>query len=69
MIEARDSTSIYAVPLNYHAQGLDAEVLDHFGIMPTPPRRIYRAGSVIGEIGLSTRTARSPSPSSASTWC
>ena len=32
VIEARDSASIYTVPLDYHAQGLDAEVLAHFGI-------------------------------------
>lgn len=32
VIEARDSASIYDVPLAYHANGLDREVLDHFGI-------------------------------------
>jgi CTP synthase len=34
-----DSANIYAVPLDYHVQGLDAEVLDVFGlteVAPTP---------------------------------
>jgi len=34
VIQALDSTSIYEVPLNYHAEGLDAEVLSSFGIDP-----------------------------------
>jgi CTP synthase len=32
VIEARDVSSIYQVPLSYHAEGLDAEVLAAFGI-------------------------------------
>ncbi|HWD66903.1 MAG TPA: CTP synthase [Caulobacteraceae bacterium] len=32
VIEAMDAPNIYAVPLEYHRQGLDAEVLDVFGI-------------------------------------
>ena len=32
VIQAMDSSSIYAVPLDYHEQGLDQEVLDVFGI-------------------------------------
>jgi CTP synthase len=32
VIEARDSDSIYAVPLAYHQEGLDAQVLRRFGI-------------------------------------
>ena len=36
VIEARDSHSIYDVPLDYHAQGLDAEVLGHFAIADAP---------------------------------
>ncbi len=36
VIEAQDSTSIYAVPLDYHRQGLDTEVLDVFGIADAP---------------------------------
>ena len=32
VIEARDVASIYDVPLSYHAEGLDREVLEHFGL-------------------------------------
>ncbi|ATQ43013.1 CTP synthase [Caulobacter mirabilis] len=32
VIQAMDSSSIYAVPIDYHEQGLDREVLDVFGI-------------------------------------
>ncbi|MCF8474540.1 MAG: CTP synthase [Emcibacter sp.] len=34
VIQALDASSIYEVPLNYHAEGLDAEVLLSFGIDP-----------------------------------
>jgi CTP synthase len=37
VIQAMDSDNIYAVPLDYHAQGLDAEVLDVFGMKDTAP--------------------------------
>ena len=32
VIQALDASSIYAVPLQYHAEGLDGEVLRHFGM-------------------------------------
>ena len=32
VIQALDASSIYAVPLQYHAEGLDNEVLRHFGM-------------------------------------
>ncbi|HYZ34757.1 MAG TPA: CTP synthase [Crenalkalicoccus sp.] len=32
VIPALDARSIYGVPLNYHAEGLDREVLRHFGL-------------------------------------
>lgn len=32
VIPALDASSIYAVPLQYHAEGLDREVLRHFGL-------------------------------------
>jgi CTP synthase len=32
VIEARDVASIYDVPLSYHAEGLDNEVLAAFGM-------------------------------------
>jgi CTP synthase len=36
VIQAMDAPNIYAVPLDYHAQGLDSEVLDVFGISDAP---------------------------------
>ena len=36
VIPALDATSIYAVPLQYHREGLDAEVLRAFGIEDAP---------------------------------
>lgn len=36
VIEARDVGHIYDVPMAYHAEGLDSEVLSHFGIMDAP---------------------------------
>jgi len=32
VIQALDASSIYAVPLQYHGEGLDSEVLRHFGM-------------------------------------
>jgi CTP synthase len=37
VIQAMDAQSIYAVPLEYHREGLDAEVLSVFGITDAPP--------------------------------
>jgi CTP synthase len=37
VIPALDAASIYAVPLQYHAEGLDAEVLRHFGLEAPAP--------------------------------
>lgn len=34
VIQAMDAKSIYEVPLNYHAEGLDSEVLSAFGMDP-----------------------------------
>jgi len=36
VIQGLDAPSIYDVPLAYHAEGLDIEVLNHFGVV-TPP--------------------------------
>jgi CTP synthase len=33
VIQALDAPNIYAVPLQYHREGLDAEVLHHFGML------------------------------------
>src|SRR5689334_8823447 len=37
VIQAMDSANIYHVPLDYHAQGLDTEVLDVFGLADQAP--------------------------------
>jgi len=42
VIEARDAPSIYDVPLAYHRQGLDTEVLAAFGIENAPPPKLER---------------------------
>ena len=42
VIEARDAANIYAVPLAYHREGLDAEVLDVFGIRDAPAPNLAR---------------------------
>ncbi|MFI4935393.1 MAG: CTP synthase [Caulobacterales bacterium] len=42
VIQAMDASNIYAVPLDYHAQGLDAEVLDVFGIRDAPEPNLDR---------------------------
>jgi CTP synthase len=42
VIQAMDSANIYAVPLDYHAQGLDTEVLDVFGLRDAPAPDLTR---------------------------
>ncbi|HEV2532545.1 CTP synthase [Phenylobacterium sp.] len=37
VIQAMDSSNIYAVPLDYHLQGLDREVLEVFGLTDVAP--------------------------------
>jgi CTP synthase len=42
VITAMDSANIYHVPIDYHQQGLDREVLDVFGIENPPPPDLSR---------------------------
>jgi CTP synthase len=42
VIEARDVGSIYDVPLSYHAEGLDSEVLAAFGVEGVPQPDVSR---------------------------
>jgi CTP synthase len=42
VIPALDAKSIYAVPMQYHGEGLDSEVLRAFGIEPGPPPPLDR---------------------------
>ncbi len=46
VIEARDVTSIYDVPMAYHTAGLDREVLAAFGIEPAPKPNMTRWNAV-----------------------
>jgi len=50
VIEARDVSSIYAVPAAYHAAGLDKEVLAAFGIEPAPMPNLARWKGVTDRI-------------------
>jgi CTP synthase len=42
VIQGLDAPSIYDVPLAYHAEGLDKEVLDHFGVINPPDADLTR---------------------------
>ena len=46
VIEARDVSSIYDVPMAYHTAGLDREVLAAFGIEPAPKPNMTRWNAV-----------------------
>ena len=46
VIQAMDSSNIYSVPLDYHVQGLDAEVLDVFGLHDAPKPDLGRWESI-----------------------
>jgi CTP synthase len=53
VVEARDVDHIYDVPLTYHAEGLDAEVLRTFGIDDAPAPDLQRWQTL-------TRVAKAP---------
>src|SRR5690606_29657456 len=46
VIEALDASSIYAVPLQYHAEGLDKQVLRHFS-MESPSPDLSRWADIV----------------------
>ncbi len=50
VIPALDAASIYAVPLQYHAAGLDAEVLRAFGITDSPAPDLSRWQTIMDRI-------------------
>ncbi|MGA0600655.1 CTP synthase [Caulobacter sp. KR2-114] len=50
VIQAMDAPNIYAVPLEYHAQGLDTEVLDVFGLKDAPAPDLSRWQGISGTI-------------------
>ena len=47
VIPALDAKSIYAVPLQYHGEGLDAEVLRAFGIVPSSAPDLSRWSEIV----------------------
>ncbi len=50
VIPALDAKSIYAVPLQYHAEGLDSEVLRAFGITPSSPPDLTRWEEIVDRL-------------------
>ncbi|GHD09353.1 CTP synthase [Tianweitania populi] len=50
VIQALDVANIYDVPMAYHGEGLDSEVLTAFGIDPAPKPRMERWGEVADRI-------------------
>jgi CTP synthase len=50
VIQAMDSAHIYAVPLDYHEQGLDQEVLDCFGIKDAPAPELDRWRGIVDRL-------------------
>ena len=50
VIPALDAKSIYAVPLQYHGEGLDAEVLRAFGIVPSSPPDLTRWTEIVDRL-------------------
>ncbi len=50
VIPALDAASIYAVPMQYHAEGLDSEVLRAFGIEPGPAPDLSRWTDIVDRL-------------------
>ncbi|HEX8192173.1 MAG TPA: CTP synthase, partial [Allosphingosinicella sp.] len=50
VIPALDAKSIYAVPLQYHREGLDAEVLRAFGIVDAPEPDVSRWDDILDRL-------------------
>ncbi|MDB5477124.1 MAG: hypothetical protein JWP49_2635 [Phenylobacterium sp.] len=50
VIQAMDSSNIYAVPLDYHLQGLDSEVLEVFGMGDAPKPDLTRWQAIVNTI-------------------
>jgi len=50
VIQAMDSPSIYAVPLDYHREGLDAEVLSVFGLTEAPAPDLSRWNAIVDRV-------------------
>ena len=51
VVPALDAPSIYAVPLQYHGEGLDTEVLAAFGIVAEAPPPLGRWHTIVDRLG------------------
>ncbi|ATU72407.1 CTP synthetase [Komagataeibacter rhaeticus] len=50
VIAARDVDTIYACPISYHAEGMDTEVLHHFGLPTTPDPDLSRWEKIVDAV-------------------
>ena len=50
VIQALDVETIYDVPMRYHAEGLDTQVLDVFGIKDAPPPDLTRWRDIVHRV-------------------
>ncbi|GCE82950.1 CTP synthase [Komagataeibacter diospyri] len=50
VIAARDVDTIYACPISYHAEGMDTEVLRHFGLPTTPDPDLTRWEKIVDAV-------------------
>jgi CTP synthase len=50
VIPALDAPSIYAVPLKYHAEGLDAQVIHAFGLPPAREPDLHRWSDIVDRL-------------------
>ena len=50
VIAALDVDTIYQVPISYHEQGFDVQVLEHFGIRQAPPPDLRRWHTIVNRI-------------------
>jgi CTP synthase len=57
VVSARDVDSIYKVPLHFHAEGVDDQILGHFGIEAGPPD-LSEWQKLVGRIGSAATPVR-----------
>ena len=56
VFEARDAETIYEVPLSYHKQGVDEQILKHFDLPIAKDVPLKNWQNVVAKIGKTTRT-------------
>ena len=55
VFEARDAETIYEVPLSYHKQGVDEQILKHFDLPVAKEVPLKNWQNVVGKIGKTTK--------------